>query len=129
MSGKVLDFKKNSLPFGSYCQVHEEKFPCNSLVNAQGKHKFFTLNTSRVITRWSWDVIPMPKSVVDRVNFIGRDQPIQTVFLGHTGNPIGDGDADYEEDPADPTANLPGEVIPEVAPDHVKNHRSRCGEC
>jgi hypothetical protein len=61
MSGKVLDFKKNSFPFGSYCQVHEEKLPCNSLVNrtlraislgpsrnAQGGHKFFTLNASRV---------------------------------------------------------------------------------
>ncbi len=33
MSGEVLDFKKKSLPFGSYCQVHEEKLPCNSLVN------------------------------------------------------------------------------------------------
>jgi hypothetical protein len=62
----------------------------------------------------------MPKSVVDRVNYIGRDQPIQPVFLNRAGNPIGDGDADYEEDPANPTANLPGEVIPGVAPDHVK---------
>ncbi len=62
----------------------------------------------------------MPKSVVDRINYIGRDQPIQPVFLDHAGNPIGDGDADYEEDPANPTADLPGEVIPEVAPDHVK---------
>ena len=32
MSGKVLDLKKKSLPFGSYCQVHEEKLPRNSLV-------------------------------------------------------------------------------------------------
>ena len=24
MSGEVLDFKTFSLPFGSYCQVHEE---------------------------------------------------------------------------------------------------------
>ena len=62
----------------------------------------------------------MPKSIVDRVNFIGRDQPSQTMFLDCAGNPIGDGDADYEEDPANPTANLPGEVISEVAPDHVK---------
>jgi hypothetical protein len=133
MSGNIINFKKISLPFGSYCQVYEEKLPHNSLVNrilgaillgpsrnAQGGHNFFTLNTSRVITCWSWDVIPMPKSVVDRVNFIGRDQPIQTVFLNHASNPIGDGDSDYEEDPADPTANLPGEVIPKVAPDHVK---------
>ncbi len=42
------------------------------------------------------------------------------MFLNHASNPIGDGDADYEEDPANPTANLPGEVIPEVAPDHVE---------
>ncbi len=62
----------------------------------------------------------MPKSVVDRVNYIGRDQPIQPVFLNRTSNPIGDGDAAYEEDPANPTTNLPGEVIPEVAPDHIK---------
>ncbi len=62
----------------------------------------------------------MPKSIVVRVNFIGRDQPIQNVFLDRASNLIGDGDADDEEDPADPTANLPGEVIPEVAPDHVK---------
>jgi hypothetical protein len=88
--------------------------------NDQRGHKLFTLNTSWVITRRSWDVIPMPKSVVDRVNFIGRDQPIQTVVLDRAGNPIGDRDADYEEDPADPTASLPGEVIPKVAPDHVK---------
>jgi hypothetical protein len=133
MSGKIIDFKKFSLPFGTYCQVHEEKLPQNNLAdrtlgaislgpsgNAQGGHKFFTLNTSQVITRRSWDVIPMPKSVVDRVNFIGRDQPIQPVFLDRAGNPIGDGDANYEEDYANPTANLPGEVIPEVTPDHVE---------
>jgi hypothetical protein len=41
------------------------------------------------------------------------------MFLNCAGNLIGDGDADYKEDPANPTADLPGEVIPEVAPDHV----------
>ncbi len=133
LSGKIINFKKFSLPFGTYCQVHEKKLPRNSVAdrtlgaislgpsgNAQCGHNFFTLNTSWVITCWSWDVIPMPKSIVDRVNFIGRDQPIQPVFLNRTGNPIGDGDANYEEDPANPTADLPGEVIPEVAPDLVK---------
>ncbi len=56
MSGEVLDFKKISLPFGYYCQVHEEKLPRNSLAsrtigaislgprgNTQGGQKFFTL--------------------------------------------------------------------------------------
>jgi hypothetical protein len=54
MSGNIINFKKFSHPFGSYCQVHEEKLPRNSLVsrtlraislgpsgNAQGGHKFF----------------------------------------------------------------------------------------
>jgi hypothetical protein len=62
----------------------------------------------------------MPKSVVDRVNFISQDQPSQTVFLDRSGNPIGDGDAAYEEDKAHQTTDLPGEVIPKVAPDYVK---------
>jgi hypothetical protein len=81
MSGEIINFKKFSLPFGTYCQVHEEKLPPNSLAdrtvgaislgpsrNNQGGHKIFTLNMSRVITHWSWDVILMPKSMVDRVN-------------------------------------------------------------
>ncbi len=56
MSGKIIDFKKFSLPFGTYCQVHEEKLPQNSLAdrtlgaiswgpsgNAQGGHNFLPL--------------------------------------------------------------------------------------
>jgi hypothetical protein len=31
MSGELIDFKKFSLPFGTYCQVHEDKLPQNSL--------------------------------------------------------------------------------------------------
>jgi hypothetical protein len=62
----------------------------------------------------------MPQSIVDQVNFIGQDQPQQAVFLDHSGNPIGDGDAAYAENLAVQAADLPGEVIPEVAPDHVK---------
>ncbi len=98
MSGEILDFKKFSLPFGSYCQVHEKKLPRNSLAsrtigaislgpsrNTQGGQKFFTLNTSKIITRRSWDVLPMPQSVIDRVNFIGWDQPSQAVFLFSCG--------------------------------------------
>jgi hypothetical protein len=94
MSGEIIDFKKFSLPFGTYCQVLEEKLPQNSLAdrnlraillgpsgNAQGRHKIDTLNTSQVITRQSWEVIPMPKSLVDRVNYIGGDRPILPMFL------------------------------------------------
>jgi hypothetical protein len=133
MSGEILDFKKISLPFGSYCQVHEEKLPRNSLAsrtigaislgpsgNTQGGQKFFTLNTTKVITRRSWDILPMPQSVIDRVNFIGRDQPSQSVFTDRSGNVIGNDDPSYDNyDPIMLDNNSPGEILPDAAPDHV----------
>jgi hypothetical protein len=61
----------------------------------------------------------MPTSVVEQVNFIGKDQPLQAVFLDQNGNPIGDGDAKYDP-PVEQSADLPGEVFPEVAPNHTK---------
>ena len=64
MSGQTLNYKQCSLPFRTYCQVHEEDGPRNSLVartsgaislgpssNWQGGHLFLSLNTSRVIAR------------------------------------------------------------------------------
>ena len=54
------------------------------------------------------------------VTFIRRDQPQQAVFTNRSGNAIGDGDADYEENPMEQATDLPGELIPEVAPDHVE---------
>ena len=82
MSGKTLDYKKHlSLSFGKYCQVHEEETPRNSQIartkgaislgpsgNSQGGHKFMALKTGRKITRRSWDVIPIPDIVINRVN-------------------------------------------------------------
>ena len=89
MYGKTLDYKKHlSLSFGQYFQVHEEETPRNIQVawtkgaislgpsgNSQGSHKFMALNTGRKITRKSWDVIPIPDIVIDRVNTLGTGQP------------------------------------------------------
>jgi hypothetical protein len=38
------------------------------------------LNTGKKITRRSWDVIPMPDTVIARVNALGTDQPEQLIF-------------------------------------------------
>ncbi len=38
----------------------------------------------------------MPQSVIDRVNFLGWDQPHLTIFTDRSGNVIGDGDPSYE---------------------------------
>jgi hypothetical protein len=78
MSGETLDYKKHSsLQIGQYCQVHEEDTPHNSQNprtkgaislgpsgNLQGRFKFMALNTGKKITRYSWDVIPMPDTVI-----------------------------------------------------------------
>jgi hypothetical protein len=89
MSGETLDYKKHlSLQVGQYCQVHEEDTPCISQSprtkgaislgpsgNLQGGYKFMALNTRKKITGQSWDVIPMPDTVIAHVNALGTDQP------------------------------------------------------
>jgi hypothetical protein len=103
MSGEVLDYNKHLLlPFGTYCQVHEEETPRNSLVartkgaislgpsgNLQGGQKFMALNSGKKITRRNWDVIPMPELVIARVNALGKDQPKLLTFTDRHDRPIG----------------------------------------
>jgi hypothetical protein len=104
MSGETLDYKKHlSLQLGQYCQVHEEDNPRNSQIartkgvislgpsgNIQGGFKFMALNSGKKIVRHSWDVIPMPDLVIDRVNALGRDQPQHMTFTDRHGRFIGD---------------------------------------
>ena len=67
--------------------------PCNSLAartqgaislgpssSVQCGHKFFTLDTGKVVTRYSWTVIPMPSAVINRVNELGKEEPMQLTF-------------------------------------------------
>jgi len=135
MLGETLDYKKHlSLPIGQYCQVHKEDNPHNSQRprtkgaillgpsgNLQGGYKFMALNTRQKIIRWSWDIIPMPDTVIACVNTLGSDQPEQLIFTNRRGRPIGDVEipgVDFDEDdeaelpPVDPallkTVELPG---------------------
>jgi hypothetical protein len=48
------------------------------------------LNTRKKITRRSWDVIPLPDTVIARVNALGTDQPEQLIFTNQGGRPIRD---------------------------------------
>lgn len=102
MSGQTLNYKQCLLPFGTYCQVDEEDGMRNSLVartsgaislgpssNRQGGHLFYSLNTSRVIVRRSWTMLPMPQAVIDRVNALAQDQPTLLTFVDHQGNELG----------------------------------------
>jgi hypothetical protein len=104
MSGETLHYKKHlSLQIGQYCQVHEEDAPRNSQLprtkgaiclgpsgNVQGGYKFMSLHSMKKIVRRSWDAIPMPETVILRVNQLGKDEPEQFVFTDRNGRLIGD---------------------------------------
>jgi hypothetical protein len=77
MSGQTLNYLQCLLPFGTYCQVHEEDGQRNSLAawtqgaislglssNRQGGQMFFSLASSCVISRCSYTVLPMPTNVI-----------------------------------------------------------------
>jgi hypothetical protein len=130
MSGETLEYKKHlSLQLGHYCQVHEEDNPRNSQIartkgsiflrpsgNLQGGFKFMALNSGNKIVGRSWDVLPMPDIVIDRVNALGRDQPQQMTFTNRHGRLIGDVEipgVDAEEDDDD---HLP-EVVSVITDD------------
>ena len=83
---RKLDYKKHCqvLP-GSYCEVHDEPVPINTMVarthacialgptgNLQGTVKFYCLTTGQVLKRRSFTVIPMPDRIITRVNKIGK---------------------------------------------------------
>jgi hypothetical protein len=94
MTGETLDYKKHlSLQLGQYCQVHEEDTPRNSQLprtqgaiclgpsgNIQGGFKFISLTTGKRIAWRTWDIIPMPQTIIDQVNKRGKDQPEQFIF-------------------------------------------------
>jgi hypothetical protein len=73
-----LDYKKHCrvLP-GSYCKVHDEPSPSNTMVpctheaialkltaNLQGSVKFYCLKTGRVLKRWEFTPLLMPDRII-----------------------------------------------------------------
>ena len=125
LAGEVIQYKYYSMPFGTYCQIHEEDAPRNSMAartrgaislgpsgNIQGGQNFYTLNTGTVVCRRSWTVVPMTETVIERVNKLAEDQPNLSVFYDRNGNEIGDADAGVDgEDDADAVEyEIPGVV-------------------
>jgi hypothetical protein len=84
--------------------------------NIQGGFKFMALNSGKKIVHRSWDVIPMPDLVIDRVNALGRDQPQHMTFTDRHGHPIGDVEIPGVDDQEEDDARLSG-VVPVIADD------------
>ena len=49
-----------------------------------------SLKSAKRITRYSWDALPMPDTVIDRVNALGKNQPELLTFTDRKGRLIGD---------------------------------------
>ena len=123
--------------FGRYCQIHEEDQPRNSLKartrgaislgpsgNAQGGHKFYTLDNGTVVVRRAWTELPTPQSVIERVHLLARGMPALPVFTDRRGRVIGDTQDLYTDDnnndespPLTDDAFLPGVHTDETGDD------------
>ena len=78
MTGDTLNYKRHlTMPFGQYCQTHEEDTPRNSTRrhtrgdicvgpsgNKQGGFNFMTLGSMKNVVRRSWDALSMPNTVI-----------------------------------------------------------------
>ena len=68
---------------------------------------FLALDTGKKIGRYSWDVIPMPDLVIDRVNTLGSDQPSLLTFTDRHGRLLGDNEIPGVDPPEPIDAPLP----------------------
>ncbi len=89
-----LDFKKHCrAQFGSYCEVHDEPVPTNSMIsrttpaivlgptgNLQGTYKFFSLTTGKKIKQRQFLPYSMPDTVIARVEQYGKENALPGIF-------------------------------------------------
>jgi hypothetical protein len=72
------------------------------------------LNSGKNIVRRSWDVIPMPDVVINRVNELVKDQPSLMTFTDRHGRLIGDIEISGVDSTKDEDDYFPG-VAPVIA--------------
>eukprot|EP00804_Cyclotella_cryptica_P010069 CCRYP_018044-RA/>CCRYP_018044-RA protein AED:0.31 eAED:-0.77 QI:0/-1/0/1/-1/0/1/0/270 len=102
-------------PLGAYCEVHDEPSPTNSMTprtheticmgptgNIQGSYKFYCLCTKKKLTRRRWSEMPMPKSIIRKVDRQAkRDKAAaRLAFADRNNRPYEDiRNEEYDEDP------------------------------
>ena len=79
---------------------------------------FLALDTGHTINRYQWVLLPMPPTVIARVNLFGKDEPSILTFTDRHGREIGDHPQDVEPsgNDDDSVVNLISDVIPGVDP-------------
>ena len=85
--------------------------------NAQGGHKFYTLQHGTVVVRRKWMELPTPTSVIERVHLLARGMPALAVWTDCAGCVIGnaiDEDIYNHDDNPEPVLHPDGINIPGV---------------
>ena len=86
MTGETLNYKRYiAITFGQFFQIHEEETPRNNTRprtrgdvcmstsrNKQREFEFMTLGSIKKVVRRSWDSLPMPNTMIARVNVLGQ---------------------------------------------------------
>jgi hypothetical protein len=76
------------IPFGAYAQVHDDQSITNTMEsrttgaiilgttgNIQGTHRFLSLRTGEIIVRRTWNELPVPRDVIDRLDELTANEP------------------------------------------------------
>ena len=86
ITGHVPDYKKHCvIPFGTYCQIHNDSdnsmrarttggIALRPTGNKQGSHFFYALNTNKRVTARNWTPLPMPADVIKFLNRLAHSQ-------------------------------------------------------
>ena len=127
LTGRSLDYKKHCvLAPGTYCLVHEEHLPRNSMreratgaiaigptATLQGAYRFLSLRSGHIITRRNWTVMPVPPEAVDRVEQLAGEEGNMEIEFEYRGttystsdlDPIQNNEIDNEETIIPPQEN------------------------
>ena len=49
-----------------------------------------SLQNGQKIKRYNWDEVPIPQTVINQVNVLGKDQPEYFIFTNRKGRQIGE---------------------------------------
>ena len=120
LTGRSLDYKKLCvLAPGTYCLVHEEHLPRNSMreratgaiaigptATLQGAYRFLSLRSGHIITRRNWTVMPVPPEAVDRVEQLAEEEGNREIEFDYRGTT-------YSTSDLEPTQNneIDGEEV------------------
>jgi hypothetical protein len=112
MTGTSLDFAKHcKLPYGAYTEAHKEYPQTNTMAqhnrgviclgptrNFQGSYKMMCLKTGRKVTRRQFQELPMPDSIIKRIEVITEKEKQEKilVFSNRNDNPIGKDENVYD---------------------------------